>query len=186
MFSSINPLLKILKANKIFLYPTDTVWGIGCDATNSVAVSKIYDLKKRDDSKALICLVKDVEMLSHYVEIIPDEAYEFFKDSDRPTSIIYPNAKNLAPNLVAEDGSIAIRICKTEFCQELFSVFKKPIVSTSANISGSPTPLGFKDIKDEILKGVDYIVDLPDNNIETKPSRIIKFDGEGTAHIIRD
>lgn len=182
----IQETIEILNSNRILLYPTDTVYGIGCDATNEKAVSKIYQLKQRDDSKALICLVQDIDMLACYVEEIPKKAFSYLENIDRPTSIIYPKAKNLASNLVAEDGSIAIRICRTEFCQKLFKVFKKPIVSTSANISGAPTPQNFKDIQQDILKGVDYIVNLPENQQESKPSRIIKFDHDGEVIIIRD
>jgi len=178
--------IKVLNSERIFLYPTDTVYGVGCDATSEKAVSKIYQLKQRDDSKALICLVKDIEMLADYVEAIPEKAFNYLENTDRPTSIIYPKAKNLAPNLVAADGSIALRICRTEFCQKLFKAFGKPIVSTSANISGTPTPASFEDIQDEILKGVDYVVNLQQIQQNSKPSRIIRFDNEGNAHILRD
>ena len=177
---------EILKASKTILYPTDTVWGIGCDATDEKAVQKVYQLKQRDDSKALICLVKDMDMLSKYVENIPEKALEYLEQTERPTTVIYPKAKHLAKNLIAEDGSIAMRICQTEFCQNLLNDFDKPIVSTSANISGSPTPQSFEDIQDEILKGVDYVVNLPDNKNKSKPSRIIKFDVEGNLQILRD
>lgn len=178
--------LNILKSGGLLLYPTDTVWGIGCDATDENAVKKVYQLKQRDDSKALVCLVKDVKMLSKYVENIPDRALEYLKQTQRPTTIIYPKAKHLAKNLIAQDGSIAIRICNTEFCQNLFDEFDKPIVSTSANISGKPTPKDFMDIQHEILSGVDYVVNLHDQKSETKPSRIIKFDNHGQVQIIRD
>ncbi|NBC57955.1 MAG: threonylcarbamoyl-AMP synthase [Bacteroidetes bacterium] len=186
MKNIIKQTIEILNSDCIFLYPTDTVYGIGCDATNEKAVSKIYNLKQRDDSKALICLVKDVKMLSQYVEYIPKKAHDYLGKSDRPTSIIYPKAKNLAKNLIADDGSIAIRICRTEYCQNVFKFFGKPVVSTSANISGTPTPQNFDDIQDEILKGVDYVVNLHDQSSETKPSRIIKFDDQGQVQIIRD
>ncbi|RRO21915.1 L-threonylcarbamoyladenylate synthase [Flavobacteriaceae bacterium 14752] len=178
--------LKVLKTGKLLLYPTDTVWGIGCDATDEAAVKKVYLLKQRDDSKALVCLVKDFDMLSKYVESIPDRALEYLKQTESPTTIIYPKAKHLAENLIAEDGSIAMRICQTEFCQNLLKEFDKPIVSTSANISGEPTPKGFEEIDDQILTGVDYVVNLHDENSDTKPSRIIKFNSEGQVQIIRD
>lgn len=186
MYKELKQSLEILKSNKTLLYPTDTVWGIGCDATHKKAVQKIYEIKQRDDSKALICLVKDIKMLLKYVENIPDKAFQFLEQTERPTTIIYPKAKHLAKNLIAEDGSIAMRICQTEFCQKVFDTFDKPIVSTSANLSGSATPSSFEDIEDEILKGVDYVVNLPDNQIKTRPSRIIKFDNEGNLQIIRD
>ncbi|MBS3738659.1 MAG: threonylcarbamoyl-AMP synthase [Psychroflexus sp.] len=179
--------LEVLNSKKLLLYPTDTVWGIGCDATSKTAVKKVYQVKQRDDSKALVCLVKDLNMLSKYVKYIPDPALEYLKQTDRPTTIIYLNAKNLAKNLIAEDGSIAMRICQTEFCQKLLHDFNKPIVSTSANISGQPTPKAFNEIQNEILKGVDYVVNLQNqNNSQTKPSRIIKFDNQGQVQIIRD
>jgi len=178
--------LQHLRQNHLLLYPTDTVWGIGCDATNRDAVKKVYELKQREDSKALICLVNSVEMLSDYVEEIPAKALPYLETADRPTTIIYPKAKNFAPNLMAQDGSIAIRICHTPFCQDLITAFGKPIVSTSANLSGTPTPQTFKDIQPEIKNGVDYIVNLPDDNSPSKPSRIIRFDAEGRIHIIRE
>ncbi len=177
---------KLLLQSKLILYPTDTVWGIGCDATDEIAVKSVYQLKERDDSKALVCLVKDVDMLSKYVENIPDRALEYLKQTERPTTIIYPKAKHLAKNLIAEDGSIAMRICQTEFCQKLLSSYDKPIVSTSANISGSLTPKSFNEIQDEILMGVDYVVNLYNQKGDTKPSRIIKFDDQGQVQIIRD
>mgnify|MGYP006283189783 CR=1 FL=1 len=178
--------LNHLKQNNIFLYPTDTVWGIGCDATSREAVKKVYDLKQREDSKALICLVNSVQMLADYVGEIPAKALPYLETVDRPTTIIYPNAKHFAPNLIAADGSIAIRICHTPFCQGLITQFGKPIVSTSANLSGTPTPQTFKNIQAEIKNGVDYIVNLPDDNTPSKPSRIIRFDNEGNIHIIRE
>ena len=182
----VNKVLRLLIDRNTILYPTDTVWGIGCDATDEKAVQKVYQLKQRDDSEALICLVKDIDMLSKYVENIPEKAMAYLEQTDRPTTVIYPKAKHLAKNLIAEDGSIAIRICQTEFCQNLLHDFDKPIVSTSANISGSPTPSSFEDIQDEILKGVDYVVNLLDNKIKSKPSRIIKFDNKGNLQILRD
>lgn len=178
--------LDVLNSGGIFLYPTDTVYGIGCDATNETAVRKIYNLKQRDDSKAMICLVKDIKMLSDYVDEIPLTAYNYLENTDRPTSIIYPKANNLAKNLLAEDGSIVMRMCRTEFCQKLFRKLGKPIVSTSANLSGNSVPQIFEDIQEEILKGVDYIVNLQETQSETKPSRVIKFESNGHALIIRD
>jgi L-threonylcarbamoyladenylate synthase len=186
MINEIEKSLYHLNNENLLLYPTDTVWGIGCDATNPVAVKKVYDLKQREDSKALICLVNSVEMLSEYVGEIPLKALPYLETADRPTTIIYPDAKNFANNLIAQDGSIAIRICYTRFCQELINRFGKPIVSTSANISGTPTAQTFTDIQVEIKNGVDYIVNLPDDNKPSKPSRIIRFDKQGKIHIIRE
>ena len=175
-----------LERGNIILYPTDTVWGIGCDATNPVAVQKIYSLKQREDSKALICLVDSVEMLSSYVATIPEQAFPYLEALSRPTTIIYPKAQHLAKNLIAQDGSIAIRICQTEFCKHLLSKFGKPIVSTSANISKRPTPQTFGDIENEIKGGVDYIVNVHQDDEPQTPSKIIRFDGNGNLKIIRD
>src|SRR5699024_4488535 len=150
--------------------PTDTVWGIGCDATNADAVQKIYALKKRPDSKALICLVANFEMLEKYIPSISPAVYQILAQSSRPTTVIYHNPTGVAHNLVSEDNTLAIRICNTEFCQQLFTQFKKPIVSTSANISGQPTARSFKQISAEITEGVDYVVNLQHEEENTQPS----------------
>jgi len=185
MNEEINKALQTLKEGGLILYPTDTVWGIGCDATNSEAVEKIYKLKQRNDSKALICLVADDRMLKKYVKKIPEAAFDIFDVSDDPITIIYDDAQNLAKNLVAEDNSIAIRIPNDDFCFQLLRRFNGAIVSTSANISGMPTPKSFKEISREVLKGVDYVVNLNHEKICSKPSSIIKLSNDGVVKIIR-
>jgi len=152
--------IETLKQGGLILYPTDTVWGIGCDATNEDAVKKIFKLKQRSDSKALICLVADDRMLKKYIKDIPDAAFDIMDIEDNPITIIYDNPQNLAQNLIAEDNTIAIRIPDHEFCFQLVRKFNGAIVSTSANISGQPTPKSFKEIHEDILKGVDYVVNL--------------------------
>ncbi|XMO86967.1 L-threonylcarbamoyladenylate synthase [Algibacter sp. AS12] len=186
MQNEINKTLQILKNGGIILYPTDTVWGIGCDATNSEAVKKIYNLKNRIDSKALICLVADDRMLKQFVKTIPQSALNIIEITDKPTTIIYDDAKNLAHNLIADDGSIAIRIPDDDFCYWISRKLNKPLVSTSANISGAPTPKSFKEISDEILKGVDYVVNLQQEKICNKPSSIIKISNSNVVKIIRE
>ena len=178
--------IQILKQGGLILYPTDTVWGIGCDATNEEAVNKVYKLKERIDSKALICLVADDRMLKKYVKNIPAVALNIIDVTDKPTTIIYDDAQNLASNLIAEDGTIAIRIPDDEFCFQLCRRLNGAIVSTSANISGFPTPNSFKEIQPAILKGVDYVVNLQREKICSKPSSIIKLSNSGVVKIIRE
>lgn len=176
-----------LYCGNTILYPTDTVWGLGCDATNLSAVQKIYALKERSESKALIVLVKDEEMLAHYVAHIPPKALELIRAATRPTTIIYEKAQHLAPNLIAEDGSIAIRIPNHDFCQALLKQFGKPIVSTSANISGQPTALRFADIALPIQQKVTHIVKptlFPDKQI-IQPSTIVKITNGNEIIVIR-
>lgn len=185
MQTEINNALDILKNGGLILYPTDTVWGIGCDATNAAAIKKIYALKQRIDRKALICLVADDRMLNKYVKKVPEVALNIIEISEKPTTIIYDDAQNLAPNLIAEDGTIAIRIPDDEFCYQLSRKLHTAIVSTSANISGQPTPKSFKEISQEVIKGVDYIVNLHHEKICDKPSSIIKLSSSGIVKIIR-
>jgi L-threonylcarbamoyladenylate synthase len=182
----INKALQTLKEGGLILYPTDTVWGIGCDATNVEAVQKIYKLKQREDSKVLICLVADDRMLKKYVKKIPEVALNIMDITDKPTTIIYDDAQNLASNLVAVDNTIAIRIPDDEFCYQLSRKLNAAIVSTSANICGQPTPKSFKEISPAILKGVDYIVNLHHEKICNKPSSIIKLSDNGVVKIIRE
>lgn len=181
----INNALQALKEGGLILYPTDTVWGIGCDATNAEAVSKIYKLKQRMDSKALICLVADDRMLKKYVKTIPEVALNIIDITDKPTTIIYDNAQNLAANLIAEDGTIAIRIPDDEFCFQLCRKLNGAIVSTSANISGYPTPNSFKEIQQAILKDVNYVVNLHHEKSAGNPSSIIKLTNDSQVKIIR-
>jgi L-threonylcarbamoyladenylate synthase len=185
MQNDINQSLHVLIQGGLILYPTDTVWGIGCDATNPEAVEKVFKLKQRHDNKALICLVADDRMLSKYIKRIPDVAYDILDFTEEPITIIYDDARQLAPNLVASDNSIAIRIPNDEFCFQLLRKFNKPIVSTSANISGQPTPKSFKEISNEVIKGVDYVVNLHHDKICAKPSSIIKLSTDGKVQVIR-
>jgi L-threonylcarbamoyladenylate synthase len=186
MNEEINKALKTIKEGGLILYPTDTVWGIGCDAQNSEAVEKIFKLKQRHDSKTLICLVADDRMLKKYVKKIPEVAFDVLDVSEDPITIIYDDAQNLAKNLIAEDNSIAIRIPNDDFCFQLLRRFNGAIVSTSANISGFQTPKSFKEISQEVLKGVDYVVNLHHEKICSKPSSIIKLSHDGVVKIIRE
>lgn len=176
MKSEILITIQFLQSGKTILYPTDTVWGLGCDASNKEAVSKIYQLKNREESKSLIVLVSSINMLKKYVTV-PKKALDILKKAKTPTTIIYQNPKGFADNTIATDKTIAIRIVQDEFCRKLIKRFGKPIVSTSANISGDPTPKSFKEISQPILEGVDYIVDLHKNKINTKSSTILKING---------
>ncbi len=178
--------LEVLRKGGLILYPTDTIWGIGCDATNSEAVKRIYELKKRADNKSMLVLIDNENRLSQYIREVPEITWELLDAADSPLTIIYSGAKNLAQNLVGEDGSIGIRIAKDEFCQQLISRFRKPIVSTSANISGTNSPATFSEISEEIKNGVDYIVKWKQDDCSKKaPSSIIKLDNKGRIEIIR-
>ena len=186
MTEEINNCIKELREGNLILYPTDTVWGIGCDATNPDAVKKVYALKKREDSKALICLVAHQAMLERHVKQVPEVAYDIMDLATKPTTIVFDEPIGVAQNLIAEDNTLAIRVASDKFCQYLINKFGKPIVSTSANISGEPTPRQFKDISPEILKGVDYVVNLPDVNKAPSPSSIIKLANDGQVKVIRE
>ena len=182
----INKAIEILKQGGLILYPTDTVWGIGCDATNAEAVAKVYALKNREDSKSMIILLDTENKLQSYVSEIPDVAYDLIEYSEKPLTIIYSGAKNLASNLINTDGSIGIRIAKHDFCEQLIQRFRKPIVSTSANISGENTPKIFSEISQDIIEGVDYVVDLEQMSSEPKqPSTIMKLEADGKFAFIR-
>ena len=170
----------------IILYPTDTVWGIGCDATNEEAVKRVYELKKRVDSKAMLVLVDKEVKIDFYISEVPEIAWQLIEVSEKPLTIIYPHARNLAANLLAEDGSVGIRITQEEFSKKLCERFRKAIVSTSANISGQPGAANFSQISDEIKQGVDYIVQYRQDDTSTpSPSSIIKLNEDGTIQIIR-
>jgi len=186
MTQEINNAIEALQAGGLILYPTDTVWGIGCDATNEKAVSKIYALKERTNSKALICLVANDAMLERHVSEVPDVAYDIMDLSNKPTTIVYDNPKGVAENLIAEDKTLALRVASDKFCQYLINKFKKPIVSTSANVSGEPAPKQFSEIHKQILEGVDYIVNLEQERIAHTPSAIIKLSADGTIKVIRE
>jgi len=176
---------KILKSGGTILYPTDTIWGIGCDATNKEAVEKIFSIKKRSESKSLIVLLDRPENLNRYIIDVPALAWDLIELTDKPLTIIYPKAHGFAPNVYAEDGSIGIRITKDEFCRKLIQRLGKPLVSTSANISGEPSPSQFSDISTAILKEVDYVVHSPSENKNAKPSAIIKLGMNGEIEILR-
>lgn len=185
MQEEIEKAIQVLKRGGLILYPTDTVWGIGCDATNADAVDKVFALKKRAEAKSLICLVSDFKMLNQYVEEIPEMAYDILKYADKPTTIIYPDPIRVAMNVINEDNTLGIRVCRNTFCNKLLRKFKKPLVSTSANISGEPTPQHFKEISQAIKEGVDYIVDFDQDVKSNKPSTIIKLDLDGKVEVIR-
>ena len=175
-----------MQAGGIILYPTDTIWGIGCDATNEEAVRKVYELKRRIDNKAVLVLTDSTAKLNMYVSEVSDIAWDLIEVTDTPLTIIYSQAKNLASNLLGEDGSIGIRVTNEEFSRKLCERFRKPIVSTSANISGEPSPANFQEISEEIKKGVDYIVNYRQEDMsKAKPSHIIKLGNGGVFQIIR-
>lgn len=178
--------VETMRKGGVILYPTDTVWGIGCDATNAQAVAKVYEIKRRTDSKAMICLVDSDARVQRYVRNVPNVAWELFDCADKPTTIVLDGAVNLAPNLIAEDGSIAIRITKEDFSKQLCYRFQKPIVSTSANISGEPAAQNFKDISKEIIDAVDYVCwSRRQEHKPHKPSSIIRLREDGQVEIIR-
>lgn len=167
-----------LRKGGTVLYPTDTVWGLGCDATNFNAVQKIYALKNREESKSLVVLVSSIEMLKRYIQEIPQKALELIKEIAKPTTIIYQNPLGLAENMIASDNSVAIRIPNHAFCIKLIEEFDKPIVSTSANPSGHSTPTSFSEIHVSILEGADYVVNLEREKITDKSSTILRINGE--------
>lgn len=185
--SEIKQTLEILRSGGVILYPTDTVWGLGCDATNESAVKRVYEIKKRSDAKSMLVLVDSMARLQSYVDEVSDIAWDLTDLSEKPLTIIYPNAKNLAKNLVAEDSSVGIRITNELFSKTLCERFRKPIVSSSANISGEPTPSNFSQISDEIKKSVDYIVNFrQEEKTLPVPSSIIKLDKGNVFKIIRE
>ena len=187
MHDDLKQALEVLRNGGIILYPTDTIWGIGCDATNAEAVKRIYELKQRADSKSMLVLLDNTAKLGGYVNDIPEVAYDMAELTPKPLTIIYDDAKNLAPNLLAEDGSVGIRITEEQFSNQLCARFKKPIVSTSANISGEASPQNFGEVSDAVKAGVDYIVNFRQE--ETKnpaPSSIIKLAKDGQVTIIRE
>jgi L-threonylcarbamoyladenylate synthase len=178
--------LMVLHEGGVILYPTDTVWGLGCDATNNEAVKRIFRIKSRNDNKSLIVLVNSEAMLDRYVKKIPEIALNLIEVSDKPITIIYPDAKNLASEIPAEDGSVGIRICLDDFCDELIRRFRKPIVSTSANISGESSPTHFMKISEKIIQAVDYTVEYKrDDRQKHHPSPVIKIEQNGVIKIIR-
>ena len=186
MIEDIKKACEVLSAGGIILYPTDTIWGIGCDATNEKAVQRVYELKRRSDNKAMLVLLDSDAKLDRYVSDVPDIAWDLIRLADKPLTIIYSNAKNLAPNLLAEDGSVGIRVTKEEFSQKLCERFRRPLVSTSANVSGEPSPANFGEISETIKKGVDYIVGYrQEDKTPAEPSHIIKLGAGGLVRVIR-
>lgn len=186
MKEELKKAVEVMRRGGVILYPTDTVWGIGCDATNAEAVARIYEIKRRVESKSMIVVVDSMAKVEGYVREVPDIAWDLIEVADKPLTIIYDNAKNLPDNLVAEDGSIAIRITKERFSQELCRMMRVPVVSTSANVSGEPTARNFFEISDEILNAVDFVVDYRrEEEILPAPSSIIKLGSKGQVKVIR-
>ena len=183
--TEIQNAFEVIKNGGIILYPTDTVWGIGCDATNPEAVAKIYALKQRAETQSMICLMNGEKMMYNVFKDIPAVAWEILDLSEKPTTLILDNPRNVAPNLIATDNTLGIRIVKEPFCFKLMERMKKPLVSTSANISGQSTPKSFKEISPEIINGVDYVVNLHHEKIAGKPSTIIKLTNDAQVKIIR-
>ncbi|MFD2162569.1 L-threonylcarbamoyladenylate synthase [Paradesertivirga mongoliensis] len=182
----VNKAFDIIQAGGIILYPTDTIWGIGCDATNESAVAKILKLKGRPENKSLIILLDNENRLDSYVSEVPEIAYDLIEYAENPLTIVFSGAKNLAKNVVNADSSVGIRIAKHPFCQQLIQRFRKPIVSTSANLSGENSPATFSEISGAILDGVDYVVDFEqDKNSKSQPSTIMKLEANGQFSFIR-
>ena len=182
----INNALKVVQGGGIILYPTDTIWGIGCDAANTDAVKKIYALKQRIESKSMIILLDTENKLESYVQAVPDIAYDLIEFSENPLTLVMPGAKNISPALINADGSIGIRIVRHQFCQQLIQRLRKPLVSTSANISGQPSPANFGEVDDEIINGVDHVVDLEqDDRSVKKPSTIMRLNPDGAFEFLR-
>jgi L-threonylcarbamoyladenylate synthase len=178
--------LEVLKSGGTILYPTDTIWGIGCDATNEAAVKKVFDIKQREESKSMIVLLDAPEKLNKYVKDVPAAAWDLVEYSEKPLTIVYNGAVNFAKNIINSDGTVAIRIVKNDFCIELLRRFNKPIVSTSANISGEDAPLSFADIPENILSQVDYVVNLyHEKNKTGTPSTIMKIESNGVIKFLR-
>jgi L-threonylcarbamoyladenylate synthase len=184
--NDVQQCLAVLKKGGVILYPTDTIWGLGCDATNEEAVQRIYNIKQREDTKSLIILVADERDVLQYVAAPDLSVFDFIQKQTRPTTIIFENAVGLPDNLVASDGSIAIRIVQDEFCRHLIKRLRKPLVSTSANISGQPSPQAYKDISAAIKNSVDYMVQWrQEDTTPAQPSQIIKWGNDGSYQVIR-
>ena len=178
--------LKVLRDGGVILYPTDTIWGLGCDATRAEAVRRIYDIKKRADSKSLIVLVNSVTMLSRYVDNPPDIALELAEMTEKPLTVVYDRGRGLAEGVTSDDGSVGVRICSDPFCEELLNAFRKPLVSTSANISGSEAPAVFDEISEEIKAAVDYVcLWRQDDRRRAAASSVIKISSHGVIKILR-
>lgn len=186
MHEDLKKAIEVLKGGGIILYPTDTIWGIGCDATNPEAVQRIFNIKKREDSKSMLVLMENPALLERYVDEVPEVAWDLVEISTTPLTVIYPGAKNLANNLIADDGSVGIRFTREKFTSQLLQRFRRPLVSTSANISGEKSPAFFDEISEEIKSQMDYIVEFrQDDNTPAQPSSIIKLGPGGRIDIIR-
>lgn len=183
---AINKCIEVLSKGGLIIYLTDTVWAIGCDATNEEAVAKIYALKKRATTKKMICLVANDFMLEKHVKHVPELAYDIIDLATKPTTLVYDQPIGIAKNLVSEDNTIAIRVASDKFCQYLISKFKKPLAATSANLDGTDAPRNFQEIRPAILKGVDYVVNLPEEKNSGTVSAIIQLKNDGTVKIIRE
>jgi L-threonylcarbamoyladenylate synthase len=187
MLEEIKKTIEVLRSGGVILYPTDTVWGLGCDATNETAVKKIFDIKKRIDAKAMLVLVDSAARIQSYTEEVPEIAWDLIEFTEKPLTIIYPNARNLAPNLIAEDKSVGIRVTLEAFSKTLCAQFRKPIVSTSANVSGDASPANFGQISTEIKQAVDYVVNFRQTETQiSKPSSIIKLGKGNLFELIRE
>jgi L-threonylcarbamoyladenylate synthase len=186
MLEDIKNACRTMNEGGIILYPTDTIWGLGCDATNPEAVRRVYEIKQRADSKAMLVLVDSSVKVDFYVDEVPEIAWDLIDLADKPTTIIYSGARNLASNLLAEDGSVGIRVTSEDFSQRLCRQFRKAIVSTSANVSGQPAPASFSEISEEVKSRVDYIVAFRQDDVSRpQPSSIIKLGKGGVIKIIR-
>lgn len=184
--NDIDNCLKVLKEGGVILYPTDTVWGLGCDATNAAAVKRVFDIKQRAESKALIVLLADERDIITYVAHPDPAVFDYLEQTTKPTTVIYKGAIGMADNLIAEDGSIAIRLVQDEFCRHLIKRFRKPLVSTSANISGQPAPPHFAAISTEIIDAVDYVVEYRRDDLSVRePSSLILWNNDGTVTVLR-
>ncbi|MDT3402476.1 L-threonylcarbamoyladenylate synthase [Mucilaginibacter terrae] len=177
---------EVIKDGGIILYPTDTIWGIGCDATNTEAIQKIYSLKQRALEKSMIILLDIDAKMESYISEVPAIAYDLIEFAENPLTLVMPGAKNISPALISEDGSIAVRVTSHPFCKQLIERMRKPLVSTSANISGQPSPQNFSQIAPEIIEGVDYVVDIDQHDLSIKkPSTIMRIDPTGLFEFIR-
>ena len=177
---------KVVQEGGIILYPTDTIWGIGCDAANTDAVQNIYRLKQRSETKSMIILLDTDNKLASYVQEVPELAYNLIEYAENPLTLVMPGARNISPALIAADGSIGIRVSGHPFCQGLIQRLRRPLVSTSANISGKPSPQYFSQIDQEIIDGVDYVVDIDQHNMEIKtPSTIMRLEPDGKFEFLR-
>jgi L-threonylcarbamoyladenylate synthase len=186
MLEDVKKAVEVLRNGGVIVYPTDTIWGLGCDATNEKAVKRIYEIKKREETKSMLVLLDSSAKLQTYVAEVPDMAWDLIELTTKPLTIIYPGARNMASNLISSDGTIGIRITEEVFSKKLCEMFRKPIVSTSANISGEKSPATFSEISDEIIQAADYVVSFRrDENTPAKASSIIKLGVNNEVEVIR-